>query len=58
MSGQELTQESLTECMYKVYEIPPVPTHMAVSYDFVWIADRILNPWKGKRRVWLRKKRG
>ena len=54
----ELTEQSLMECMYKVYEVPPVPLHMAVSYDFVWIADRMLNQWKGKRAKWLKTKRG
>jgi hypothetical protein len=56
----ELTEESLMRSMRQVqllYQLKEEPKVMFVGTYFHWVADRMLNPWKAKRAMWLRGKR-
>lgn len=62
----ELTKQSLEECLIKVRQatadrdglIDRQPSYMFVHWDYLHWADRLLNPWKGKRAKWLTTKMG
>ena len=61
----ELTEYSLREAILKIKEqvrdkaevMSARPTHLLVRADLVKWADRLVNPWKGKRVKWLAAKR-
>jgi hypothetical protein len=51
-----LTEEILTKSMADRYSMGP-PTHFYIHADLARIYDRLLNPWKGRRAIWLKRKR-
>ena len=61
----ELTEQSLTDAILSIKQsirdraeiMSMRPTHMLVRCDLIKWADRLLNPWKGKRAKWLASKR-
>ena len=62
----ELTEQSLEEVILQIrgfarnkYDVIAVrPTHLLINTSLWRRADRLANPWKGKRAKWLKAKRG
>ena len=61
----ELTEDSLKDAILKIKQhvrdraevMSIAPTHMLVRVDLIKWADRLVNPWKGKRAAWLKGKK-
>ena len=60
----DLSQESLAKVLEDIqllYDEQPElslhPSHILIQSRYIWLADRILNPWKGHRAAWLYHKR-
>lgn len=62
----DLTEDSLRDAILRIKDdirdkaevMSMRPTYLLVRVDLIKWADRLVNPWKGKRAKWLTTKRG